>query len=785
MEKSVDPFINLAAADWSLQGEGAASWIDCPGRSLAEPSVALLRLRFKIQAQATVTICVSADNRYRLFLDGKPQGRGPERGDPLHWRYESYRLELPPGEHLLLAQTWWLGELAPYAQMSVRPGFLLAETGPLEEVLSTGLAPWEARLFPGREFLPPTLCGGTGARERIDGKLYPWGWETGQGGCWQPAEPLCKGMSATVKNEIPPYWLLTPATLPPMLEEIRTCGRLRHLGAEKDYPLAQQNHLAVEAPAWDALLDGRAALTIGPHSRRCAIIDLEEYRCAYPQLVASGGAGAKISLKWAESLYEGKDRKGDRNQVEGKSFLGEGDEFLPDGGSKRFFTTLWWRAGRYLELDLQTQAEAVTLESFNLLETRYPLKMEGEFASSDSRLEQVVPIALRGLQMCAHETYMDCPYYEQLMYVGDARLEALVTYVLTADTRLVSKALRCFADSRRLSGLTQSRFPSRVTQIIPPFSLWWVSMVHDYFLWRDDPDFVRQLLPAVRGVMEYFRTRLTPRQLMSAPEGWNFVDWTGWKWGVPPKGDFLPSSILNLQFILALSVKAELEEFYGEDALAERDRQQAGKTFGAVWELFWDDKRGLLADDLGKQSFSEHAQVLALLTGLADRQKQAKLAAGLTSEELTRTTIYFTHYLFEVYYQLGRADLFWQRLSLWFGLQEAGFKTTFERPEPCRSDCHGWGSHPLYHFYASLLGIRPQTPGFKSVLVRPLLGSLSWLQGTLPHPKGKIEVRLKREDSNLQASILLPAGVPGVFSWEGKSFALAPGRNHLTVESNS
>ena len=62
--------------------------------------------------------------------------------------------------------------------------------------------------------------------------------------------------------------------------------------------------------------------------------------------------------------------------------------------------------------------------------------MEGTFAASDPQLGAILALGLRSLQMCSHETYMDCPYYEQLMYVGDTRLEALVTHVLTADARL-------------------------------------------------------------------------------------------------------------------------------------------------------------------------------------------------------------------------------------------------------------------------------------------------------------------------------------------------------------
>jgi len=54
-----------------------------------------------------------------------------------------------------------------------------------------------------------------------------------------------------------------------------------------------------------------------------------------------------------------------------------------------------------------------------------PTRKESAIATKDGRIDSIVPLALRALQMCAHETFMDCPYYEQLMFAGDTRLEVV------------------------------------------------------------------------------------------------------------------------------------------------------------------------------------------------------------------------------------------------------------------------------------------------------------------------------------------------------------------------
>jgi hypothetical protein len=235
--------------------------------------------------------------------------------------------------------------------------------------------------------------------------------------------------------------------------------------------------------------------------------------------------------------------------------------------------------------------------------------------------------------MCAHETYMDCPYWEQLMYVGDTRLQALVTYTLTRDDRLPRTALRHFDASRLPSGLTQSRFPSRVTQVITPFALWWVVMVHDYALWRDDPALVRELLPGVRAVIDGFGRFRNAAGLIEAPAGWNFMDWVPeWPSGVPPEGELGVSGPVNWLYVYALERAAQLEEWHGEPELAARARRLATALAADLDVALWDERRGLLADDLAHAHFSEHSQCLALLSGHLPAGRRAPIAQGLLAD---------------------------------------------------------------------------------------------------------------------------------------------------------
>lgn len=784
-----DPYTShCRGKHWAQQGIWPCRWIG-PGDAATPPFVAAYRRGFSLDHDETIRVHVTADERYELFLDGVRVGRGPERGDRFNWFYETYDFQIPRGRHVFVARVWSLGDRAPYAQMSLRPGFLFSPEGRFIGQLGTGVAAWDTRRLEGVSFVDPTPAWGTGANVEIDAARFPWGFEKGEGDGWVPATVLHEGRDARVANEVPPIHLLRPALLPAMMEREIRVGTVRFVSAPpsadtQPVPIRGADHLASEAERWNILATG-ASITIPAYTRRRVIIDLDDYYCAYPEVTVSGGRGGLVVLRWAESLFENVEKsvKGNRNEIDGKFFWGVGDTFRPDGGPGRRFETLWWQAGRYLELDVETTDESLTIDRLALRETRYPLEMESRFQADDDRFNRVIPIAVRGLQMCSHETYMDCPYYEQLMYVGDTRLEVLTTYAISRDDRLPRKALRTFDSSRTLSGLTRSRYPSRVHQDIPPFSLWWVAMVHDFAGWRGDAAFVKSLLPGVRAVLDAYLGFMNADGLIQAPNGWNFMDWVPtWDGGVPPEGELGVNSLINWQMVYALKAAAELEEWLDEPELAARDRRLAAELAERVTATFWDDARQLFADDPAKQAFSEHSQCLAILAGELAPKMEVQIGRALVRDpDLARTTIYFTHYLFEAYGKLGLMDAFFSRMSLWFDLARYGFKTTFETPEPSRSDCHAWGAHPLFHYFATILGIRPVALGGRQWRIRPQLGPLTTARGTLVHPQGDIDVDLRREGNSIKAAVTWPQTLEGTFTWNGQIRVLKPGRQELIV----
>lgn len=383
-----------------------------------------------------------------------------------------------------------------------------------------------------------------------------------------------------------------------------------------------------------------------------------------------------VRMLWSETPYLTPDYdsqclKGCKGNRNGTFFIGNYDEFEVDGELEWF--SFRWYAGHYMKLEIEGD---VRVEALRFFQTGYPY----ECRRPETPLMRA---AFETLQMCSYETYMDCPFYEQLLYIGDARLEALCTYSLTSDHRLVAKCLRLLLLSQREDGSVLSQYPSKGVQVIPSYMMICILMFRDWFCIHGRDRFFLELFPRIQKLMEYLDSRIGEDGLVHIP-GWNFIDWCeDWNSGVPPGNG--PDSILNLFMVLAYQA---MNEMTGEPCW----RFKSDALIEKIAAEFYDPSRKLLAIDSGKHYFSEHSQVLALLAGTS-----LPLAESLKNEKhLTECGIYFSFYYLEACLKEGLGELFGRRMARYEKLLGEGLTTLPEEFENPRSDCHAWSSHILY-----------------------------------------------------------------------------------------
>ena len=120
---------------------------------------------------------------------------------------------------------------------------------------------------------------------------------------------------------------------------------------------------------------------------------------------------------------------------------------------------------------------------------------------------------------------MDCPYYEQLQYAGDTRVQCLVSLFQSGDARLMRNAIDLLNDSRQSDGCTMSRYPTRLEQYIPGFALWWVGMVHDYCWYVADAPSCAACFPACAACSSFFEGYQKENGSLGSLPWWRYFDW--------------------------------------------------------------------------------------------------------------------------------------------------------------------------------------------------------------------------------------------------------------------
>ena len=437
-----------------------------------------------------------------------------------------------------------------------------------------------------------------------------------------------------------------------------------------------------------------------------------------------------------------------------------------------------------MKLSVRTADEPLVIEDIHAMSSMYPLERESSFSAPGIEdAGRMIETGWRTARLCAADTYMDCPYYEQLQYFGDTRIQALITMYNTRNDEMVRYAIEQGFRSMVPDGITMSRYPSSLHQFIPPFSLWWICMCHDYWMYRGDAGFLKSMMPAVRTILSWYESYLRPDMSLGRIPFWFFMDWCGTPDGEPVRERDGNSIVQDLQYVLALSAAAEMEESFGQPAMAKHYSETADAIRSTIKDKYWDEDRGLFADTFGRSSYSQHGNILAILAGVVSGKDAGALFDRLLDDRsIWQCTLYYRYYLMQAMRLSGRGDMLQDELQPWRDQLALGLTTWAEQPEPSRSDCHAWSASLNVEFFRTLLGIDSAAPGFSEVRIAPSLGRLKEASGEIPHPDGKVSVSYSvSDDGRMTAEISIPETVTGTFVWKDRTCRLKGGSNTISV----
>ncbi|RKL31431.1 hypothetical protein BFJ72_g11065 [Fusarium proliferatum] len=338
----------------------------------------------------------------------------------------------------------------------------------------------------------------------------------------------------------------------------------------------------------------------------------------------------------------------------------------------------------------------------------------------------------------------------------DTRSSALFTYAISRDDRLARQALLQFYNSFQPKiGLTASRAPCHYLQTFSHFSLFWVCMLTDHYEQFGDKEFVSDFLPIVDAILYTFGSRLDEitglLRISQLAGDWEFVDWSSsYKPFVvlPAAKDTGYLTYTNQLFAYTLQRLSSLELSLGKPSRTDEHKHQAELIVQAVRSHCFDGTcfTDRLTTFANHTHYSEHCQIWAVLCGAVTGKDASDLlnrSLGLQTKvederahKFTQVSIAMAFYSLRALSIVGDRAYEAQFLSFWapwrkqLGLHSAIW---VEDHITQRSDCHGWGSLPLYEYTVEVAGFKLAMINGERVLVfKPRVGLSKAFEAIVP-----------------------------------------------------
>lgn len=771
------------------------------------PAHGLFRHRFRVDAVPDrVPARITADARYMLFVNGERVGYGPVRSQFRRLSYDMYDLApyLRSGENTIAVLVKYFGRATSDWMPAVanaragKTGVMVFEAR-LGDAWIVSDADWKSVIGAGwfddahDPDLPEVVAGVP--VESFDARLVEADWMAPEfdDGAWGQSQRIAAvhfGARGRSQPPTDPYGPLFPRTIAP-------------LGGARQRPVSM------------AVADHRVAPdlgSIGPAARvEAAVARLGEPGGIGPIFVPEGGqslvridmgrivagfvdfavtapAGMVFEFHYIE---ERAGKPGPFGAHGGNRYVARGHDDRHRVFDKKGF--------RYAYILVHGAAGPVSVDEFSVEEHVYPTTGDACFACSDDELNRLYAAGRRTVELNSWDAFIDCPSREQRAWAGDAVVHQMVHLATNADWRLARRYIE-LSDSPRPDGILPMSLAGDVEAgegfTIPDWSLHWLHGLWNLHRHEGDRAFIKAHLPSAERILRWYLPFLTRNGVLQDVVEWNLVDWSALY-------SEEQSAIVTALWARGLKEFAEMAEWLGEEASAGWARDLHDRcTIG--FELFWDEGRGLYVDHardgIAQRPVNQLAGALAIVSGLAPRERWPKIIAAMTDpsrlvvrswmfpgpdappeaagaafrrmilgglvpdwdieNEIVLAEPFMSYVVHDAVALAGEAHRLPDMLRRWSAFLVDGYDT-FGENWGTGTRVHGWASTPARDLAAHILGIAPAVPGFAMARIAPRLGPIVWAEGAVPCPQGMIRVTVRHGRLAIESPVPVQVDLPG------------------------
>ncbi len=345
---------------------------------------------------------------------------------------------------------------------------------------------------------------------------------------------------------------------------------------------------------------------------------------------------------------------------------------------------------------------------------------KGIIATTDKNIKDIWNLCRNTAKFATQEGFLDCPTREKGQYLGDFTVSGLAHLYITGDREMYKKTLMDFAMSAKICPGIMAVAPGELMQEIADFSLQYPLQIYNYYKFTKDIETVRELFPIVQGLIEHFQQfSREDGLLVGVTDKWNIVDWPvnlrdGYdnELNSPIEKDAI-HNVINAFWVGTVITYEKLAGFIGVDV-----KKLSDKLMESFNRTFYDKKAGLYSDlpvndyKDTPPHYSLHSNVLPVFYKFNEKESSKTILSMIKKKGLN-CGVQFSYFVLKACANLGDYDMEYKLIinkgkHSWNNMLKEGATTVFEawgKDEKWNTSlCHPWASAPVIAIYEDLCG---------------------------------------------------------------------------------